>query len=104
MDIVSKAFGKGKPLTTTAKYRLRPNGEPFSEATLLNIEEGQLALSRGVIQGGRNVVSHEEHRDLRETGLFSEIDCLDLLSLLSHLFKRLDDAQKDSELEDKKQS
>ena len=94
LDIVSKSFGKGKILQTTAKYKLRPSGQPFSESTLDNIEEGQLALSRGIVQGGRNIISHEEHMDLKETGLFSEKDCLDFLSLLSHLFKRLDEAEK----------
>lgn len=93
-DIVSKSFGKGKPLETTAHYKLRPNGAPFSQVTLENVEEGQLALSRGAVQGGRNVVSHEEHSDLMTSGLFTEKDCLDLLSLLSHLFRRLDDSEK----------
>lgn len=94
MDIVSKSFGKDKPLRTTSKYTLRPNGQPFSQVTLDNVEDGQLALSRGVIQGGRNIVSHEEHSDLMTSGLFTEMDCLDLLSLLSHLFKRLDESEK----------
>ncbi len=94
LAIVSAAFGKDKPLETTANFKLRPNGYAFSQTTLDNIESGQLALSRGVIQGGRNILNHEEHDDLRETGLFTEKDCLDMLSLLSHLFKRLDEAKK----------
>ena len=92
--IVSDSFGKNKPLETTAHFKLRPNGTPFSITTLENVEEGQLALSRGVVQGGRNVVSHEEHTDLMASGLFTEKDCLDMLSLLSHLFKRLDESEK----------
>lgn len=94
LAIVSAAFGKNKPLETTAKHKIRPNGDPFSSSTLENIEEGQLALSRGIISGGRNVLSHEEHQDLMNSGLFTEKDCLDLLGLLSHLFKRLDEAEK----------
>lgn len=93
-SIVSDSFGKNKPLETTAHFKTRPNGTPFSKTTLENVEEGQLALSRGVVQGGRNVVSHEEHTDLMTSGLFTEKDCLDMLSLLSHLFKRLDEAEK----------
>lgn len=93
-DIVSNAFGKGKVLETTANFKLRPNGQPFDVRTLDNIEEGQKFLSMGVVCGGRNVVSHEEIADLRDTKLFTEKDCLDLLSLLSHLFKRLDEARK----------
>ncbi len=94
MDIVSKSFGKDKPLKTTAKFSTRPGGTPFSEKTLENIEEGQLALSRGIVAGARNVMSHEEHNDLMNSGLFTEKDCLDLLSLLSHLFKRLDESER----------
>lgn len=93
-DIVSNAFGKGKALETTANFKKRPNGQPFAENTLENIEEGQKFLSMGVVCGGRNVVSHEEISDLRDSKLFTEKDCLDLLSLLSHLFKRLDESKK----------
>jgi len=96
LDIVSHAFGKdvGKPLRVTANFAMRPNGKPFPDDTLNGIEEGQRFLSMGAVKGGRNVVSHEEHSDLRDTGLFTEKDCLDLLSLLSHLFKRLDESKK----------
>lgn len=96
LAIVSSAFGNDqtKPLSVTAQFALRPDGQPFRAQTIENIEDGQMTLSRGVVQGGRNVVSHEEHADLKETGLFTEKDCLDLLSLLSHLFKRLDEAVK----------
>ena len=94
LDIVSKAFGRGKVLETTAHFQKRPDGQPFSSQTLENVEEGQMSLSRGVVQGGRDVVSHEEHVDLMVSGLFTEKDCLDLLGLLSHLFKRLDESEK----------
>ncbi len=46
----------------------------------------------GIVAGGRNPVSHEEIKDLRDSDLFSEKDCLDGLSLLSHLMKRLENA------------
>ena len=94
LDIVSRAFGRGKTLETTAHFKTRPDGHPFSTQTLENVEEGQMSLSRGVVQGGRDVVSHEEHADLMKSGLFTEKDCLDLLGLLSHLFKRLDESEK----------
>ena len=96
MSIVSDSFGKEpkKPLKTTAKFTSRPNGVPFSATTLDNVEDGQLYLSRGIVAGARDVISHEEHNDLMNSGLFTEKDCLDLLSLLSHLFKRLDESEK----------
>lgn len=81
-------------LETTANFKKRPNGQPFAESTLENIEEGQKFLSMGVVCGGRNIISHEEITDLRDSKLFTEKDCLDLLSLLSHLFKRLDESKK----------
>lgn len=93
-DIVANAFGKNKLLETTANFKMRPSGTPFEKKTLENIEEGQKLLSLGVVCGGRNIVSHEEIADLKETGLFTEKDCLDMLSLLSHLFKRLDESKK----------
>ena len=96
LSIVSNSFGKDKPLITTAKYAKRPDGQSFEQKTLENIENGQMFLSMGCVAGGRNVISHEEIKDLKETGLFTEKDCLDLLSLLSHLFKRLDEAEKRS--------
>ena len=50
-------------------------------------------LSQGIIRGGRNILSHEEISDLKITGLFTEKNCLDMLSLLSYLYERLDDAE-----------
>lgn len=91
-QIMVQSFGSDKVLKVTENFQLRPNGEKFSESTLKNIEDGQKYLSQGIVSEGRNPLSHEEHNDLKETGLFTEKDCLDLLSLLSHLFKRLDDA------------
>ena len=49
--------------------------------------------SEGIVVGGRHPLQHQEHIELSATGLFSEKDCLDFLSLLSHLFKRLEDSE-----------
>jgi uncharacterized protein (TIGR02391 family) len=92
-DLMAKAFHHNSgSLTVTSNYR-RTNGSEFSPDTLENIQQGQFHFSKGVIAGGRHPVAHEEIRDLRESGLFSEKDCLDLLSLLSHLHSRLDNAK-----------
>ena len=90
-SMMGEVFGKEKTLSVTKKYK-RPNRDDFPRKTKEDIEEGQKLLSMGVVTGGRNPISHEEIADLRESGLFSEEDCLDALSLLSHLFRRLDDA------------
>ena len=90
--LMGEVFGKNKRLSVTKKYK-KPDNTEFSDNTKENIEEGQKFLSMGIVKGGRNPISHEEIKDLRDSNLFSEKDCLDALSLLSHLFKRLDDAE-----------
>ena len=72
----------------------KQDGNAFSDDTKKNIQSGQQHLSQGIIAGGRNPLSHEEVNELKISDLFSEKDCLDLLSLLSHLFKRLDNSIK----------
>jgi uncharacterized protein (TIGR02391 family) len=72
----------------------RTDKNDFADDTIKNIQEGQQHLSMGIIAGCRNPLSHEEIVELRDTDLFSENDCLDMLSLLSHLFKRLDNSKK----------
>lgn len=85
-------FGLGKVLQVAAKYN-KPDGSRFHADTYKCIEDGQKYLSMGIVTGARNPISHEEIADLRDSKLFTEKDCLDMLSLLSHLFKRLDDAE-----------
>jgi uncharacterized protein (TIGR02391 family) len=92
-DLMGKAFHQVSGVLTVTLNYLRTNGAEFSPDTLKNIQEGHFNFSKGVIAGGRNPVAHEEIKDLRESDLFSEKDCLDLLSLLSHLHKRLDNAK-----------
>ncbi len=86
-------FGKDHPLAVSTNYKKR-DGSDFSNSTKENIEEGQKFLSSGIMRGVRNPLAHEERVELKESGLFSEDDCLDMLSLLSHLFRRLDSAVK----------
>lgn len=92
-DIMVQSFGKDKILRVTSKFKQRPNGKSFSDVTLNDIEDAQKLLSTGVVCGGRNVLSHEEISDLKTSGLFTEKKCLDMLSILSHLYERFDDAQ-----------
>ena len=92
--MMGSIFGHGPKSTLKVarnfKKRDRTN---FHPDTIQNIEEGQKFLSLGVVSGCRNPVSHEEVADLKASQLFTEKDCLDALSLLSHLFARLDKAQ-----------
>jgi len=91
-SMMGDVFGTAKSLSVTKRYK-KPNGDDFSDSTKSNIEEGQKLLSMGIVMGGRNPVSHEEIQDLRDSDLFSEKDCLDGLSLLSHLMKRLENSE-----------
>ncbi len=87
-------FGKDSSVLSVASKYKRRDGSDFSASTIENIEDGQKYMSAGVMAGARNTIAHEEKIELKETGLFTENDCLDMLSLLSHLFRRLDDAIK----------
>jgi uncharacterized protein (TIGR02391 family) len=58
-----------------------------------NIQNGQCHLSKGIVAGCRNPLDHSfpnYKEQLKDTNLFSEQDCLDMLSLISHLQRRLD--------------
>ncbi len=93
-DLMGKAFSeKTGKLTVTEKFK-KSGGSEFEKGTRDNIEAGQMYLSQGVVAGCRNPLAHEEFNDLKNSGLFTEKDCLDALSLLSHLFRRLDNAKK----------
>jgi len=83
----------GGVLNVIGDYK-KKNGSEFAPDTKKNIQNGQHHLSQGIIAGGRNPLSHEEINELKISDLFSEQDCLDMLSLLSHLFKRLDNSVK----------
>lgn len=82
-------------LKVIGEYKKRDGGN-FSDDTHTNVQSGQQHLSQGIVAGGRNTLSHEEIEELKLSGLFSECDCLDMLSLLSHLFKRLDNSTKEN--------
>ncbi|MCK8609311.1 TIGR02391 family protein [Agromyces sp. C10] len=62
----------------------------FSEQTEKNVENGQKHMSMGMVAGFRNPLAHEEIELLRSSGAFTNDDCLDALSIVSHLMRRLD--------------
>lgn len=78
--------------SVTKKFK-RPNGTDFDTKTTENISDGHGLLAFALWKAFRNPLSHENHSDLRVSGLFTEQDCLDALGLLSHLFRRLDDSE-----------
>ena len=98
-DLMNKAFGISdktkEKLKVTAKYK-KTDGTNFNKDTIENIEEAQKWLSVGLMKGVRNPLAHEEKKELQKSGLLTETDALDYLSLLSHLFKRLENSLKDA--------
>lgn len=62
----------------------------MSNPTECNIEEGNASFARGLIQGFRNPMAHKLEEELKRKKLITEQDCLDILSLISHLFSRLE--------------
>jgi len=82
-DLTSKAFGGNNALIKVANTATESGH---------NIQKGQEALSRGLITGFRNPVSHAPI-DSVVPNTFSELDCLNILSLISYLLTRLDNAE-----------
>lgn len=97
LDLMGQVFGPEDNRWKVAQGYFRANGTDFAGNTLKNIEGAQRKLSQGVFEGGRNIVAHEESLDLSSSGLFSEKACLDLLSLVSHLMCRVEEAKSKKE-------
>ena len=57
-----------------------------------NIEKGQQHMSMGLMAGFRNPSMHEP-KDHIYPAIYDDADCLDLLSMMSYLFKKLDKAR-----------
>lgn len=93
-SLMEKVFRMGDPILSVTEGFRRPSGNDFQPATIKGVRNGQARLSTGVMYGGRNIVGHVESEHLRDSGLFTEKDCLDMLSLLSHLMYRMDNSTK----------
>jgi len=93
-NMLGQIFADKSPVLSTIGDYKKSDGSDFRDETQKSVQRGQRLLSQGIWAAGRNPVAHEEKEELRTSDLFSESDCLDLLSLLSHLFKRLDNSKK----------
>lgn len=58
----------------------------------VNMQEGQQYLTRGLMKGFRNPLNHAPMANVVPT-VISELDCLNILSLVSYLASRLDNAR-----------
>lgn len=62
----------------------------LSPETQKNMRGGQRLISEALWTGFRNPIQHEGVRELEEAGVFTYQDCLDALSILSHLRRRIE--------------
>lgn len=85
-DLVNRVFGS-MPFNAPPQIQLNA----LSTESEKNIQEGQGHLSRGVVTGFRNPISHGPI-DTAVPAIFSELDCLNVLSLVSYLVTRMDNA------------
>lgn len=76
------AFGKEKNKLIALTKRSNDNEN--------NLEDGQKVLSQGIMIGFKNpAVSHTSITAGRKSSMFTDRDCLDVLSIISYLFSRL---------------
>ena len=87
LDAVQKAFGGEAPIIDVADPFLP---DMISSDTAKNIRAAQRVLSQGLWQGFRSPIAHEIVEELENHDVFSYQDCLDALSILSHLRRRLE--------------
>lgn len=92
-NLLENIFAVNNPRWSVTKKFKRPNGNDFHDDTVKNITEGHQKLVIAMWQAFRDPMSHDPVKDLRDSGLYTEQDCLDALGLLSHLFRRLDNAE-----------
>ncbi len=68
-------------------------GDPtISGESAKNLENGQRELAKAIWSAFRNPLSHEPMTTIKKLGVISHEDCLDALSLMSHLRRRLADS------------
>lgn len=93
LAMLQNVFQESNPVLKVTMGYSRSDGSDFEPDTLKNIESGNRGFAVAVWQGVRDPLNHEEIMELNQSDLFTEADCLDALSLLSHLFRRLEHAQ-----------
>jgi uncharacterized protein (TIGR02391 family) len=85
-ELVDSVFGS-KPFEASPTIQLND----LNTKSEKGIQEGQGHLSRGIVAGFRNPIMHGPI-DTNVPAVFSELDCLNVLSLVSYLVTRLDGA------------
>ncbi|UBH05861.1 hypothetical protein K8P10_001372 [Leucobacter sp. Psy1] len=86
-SIIEGAFADANPKLDVIKQWIDLE---LSTDTQKNIRTAQRVLSKGLWSGFRDPITHEERVTLEQKGIFTYQDCLDALSILSHLRRRID--------------
>lgn len=89
-ELVENVWALRSPSLSVIMGFIKPDGTNFETQTLDNIVQGHRMLAVAMWQAFRSPIAHEVVADLRDSGLYTETDCLDALSLLSHLYNRLE--------------
>jgi len=74
-------------------YENAETGAKITDETFSTMERGNLLLAQAMLAAFRNPIAHQETHDLDESGIYTASDCMDALSLLSHLYRRADNAE-----------
>ncbi|MDO2934646.1 TIGR02391 family protein [Paeniglutamicibacter sulfureus] len=91
--IMSGAYGLSNlKLDIFAMYLEGEDGTRLTSSTGDNMRRGQMLLSQGVVAAFRNPLVHTPKSVIEATGIIDDEDCLDILSVVSHLWNRLDNA------------
>jgi uncharacterized protein (TIGR02391 family) len=93
-NLLENVFSDRSPVLSVTEGFVKPDGNPFETMTITNITEGHKQLVIAMWQAFRSPIAHQVVADLRDSGLYTEQDCLDALSLLSHLYYRLEKSTK----------
>lgn len=91
-DLASTFNGKYDPTTKACTTPPAIPVNDLSTDSLRNIQEGQSSLTRGLMQGFRNPANHAPMSAV-VPNLISELDCLNILSLVSYLTNKLEYAK-----------
>ncbi|MGH3706349.1 MAG: TIGR02391 family protein, partial [Agromyces sp.] len=88
-DVINGSFGGNSPKIDIVAG---PIAEQLASDTVKNMQRAQHVLSEGLWSGFRDPLMHEEVTLLLDSDVFTYQDCLDALSLVSHLRRRIDGA------------
>lgn len=96
-DLINKSLQENNGILDICKkysgYKNTENGAEITDDTKRAIQMGTRLLAEAMWSAFRNPINHQEPEDLQSSKIYTAEDCLDALSLLSHLFKRLDNSE-----------